>query len=264
MRSAIRRSLFIAILAAGIVFTLGLWTRVGAPEIRVLFSPLVRFLGAPGRWLAASARTESLEEEVERLRTLVATYTARESELVTLRDERDALATLVGYAERTNTLLITARVSARARDPFTQAFFIDRGREQGVTERAPVIMENGVFIGTVERVWDRSALVLVATDRKSRVPAQVLNRDGSLGVLEGHGVLYHLTLVPSDIEVQNHDVVITGPLGRHIPPGLVIGTVSGIAESGDSPFKTILVTPILPFAHLTMVAVLPPLQTEGF
>lgn len=257
-----RKTLVISILAIAIVLTLGLWARVGAPEIRVLFSPIVRFLDAPGRWVARTASQNNLQKEVERLRTLVGTLAVEKSELVTLRNERDALAALVGYQEHQAVSLIPARVSAHARDPFTQAFFIDRGREQGVTERAPVVMGSGLLVGTVERVWNRSALVLVATDRKSKIPAEVLGRDGSLGVLEGHGVLYHLTLVPVDVSIQSQDLVITAPLGDHIPRGLVIGTVSGVAESEGSPFKTVLVTPIEPFMNLTWVAVLAPLQSE--
>lgn len=258
-----RKTLVISIIAMAIVLTLGLGARVGAPGIRVLFSPIVRFLGAPGRWVARAASRDNLQDEVERLRMLVSTLAVEESELMTLRDERDALVALVGYRERQDSALIPARVSARARDPFTQAFFIDRGEEHGVTLRAPVIMGEGLFVGTVERVWGRSALVLVATDRKSKLPAEVLGREGSLGVLEGHGVLYHLTLVSADVQIQNHDVVITAPFGDHIPSGLVIGTVSGVAESEGSPFQTVLVTPIEQFTNLTWVAVFPALQSAG-
>lgn len=231
----------------GVVLVLSIWARSGAPEVRVLFSPFIRLFGG--------SIASHVTEDVAQMQLCVQDQSAYES----LQKLYADLQALVGYQEQQQQSLMTARVIGYAKDPFQRAVFIDRGSQDGITAQSPVVVREGIFVGTISRVWDHSSLVLLAGDRQSKIPAKILGREGTLGMLEGRGMLYHLTLVPRDAEVMVGDIVVTSHLGISIPPGLVIGIVSEVGESEENPFKTILVSPLASFESLSFVAVYPPL-----
>lgn len=248
MRRFSRKRIFAIFLGfIGVILVLTVWSHAGAPETRVLFSPFMRLFSKIG----PTADDSELQK-------LVQSLAIERSKYEMLRQEHDDLQTLMGYAKTQDQKFIAARVIGRAKDPFQKSIFIDQGKNDGITLQAPVVMGEGILIGTVAQIWDESALVLLINDQQSKIPAKVLDRDGSLGMLEGHGVLFQLTLVPRDTVVAPGDMVVTAQFGTHIPPGLVIGVISDVQESDDYPFKKIFVTPLATSEGVSFVGVLSP------
>lgn len=238
-----------------------LWVPRGPVGAREATRPVVKLFYALGRSVMTLPRffqsRQSLRMENMRLRVELEALTLDYAAFEAQKKETKALAALLRYDAPEDTHRITARITGYARDPFTLTVFIDRGKENGIIKDAPVIVRNGLLIGRVVRVWDKSALVLLALDTRSKIPAKVLDREGALGVLEGHGALYRLTLLPRDVRIERGDIIVTETFGV-VPAGLVLGTVAELEETSETPFQTAVVLPPFEPNELSFVAVITP------
>lgn len=239
----------------GVIFFLVSWSTRGGLVKTTLrpFTAIGRgFLRVPNFFEARNY----LRAENEKLRDAVARLAVDHAELERKTEELEELQALLDYQEIPRENRITARVVSYTRDPFTATLIIDRGSEDGLEEDAPVIVRDGIFIGRVERVRERSATVLLALDPRSKVGARIVGREGGLGVLEGHNVLYRLTLIPREVEFSQNDVVVTEPFEFMGSRQFVLGTVIGIEEDPNSPFKTAVVEPLVPLDQILFVDVI--------
>ncbi len=256
-----RRTLVVTILLGALLGGLFFFlvARGGAAVSRIFVGPVVRVFYVAGSALRTipdffQSRRE-LRMENEELRTTLQTLAFDYATLEALKKEYEELKKLLAYEERSETLAIVARITGFARDPFTQTVFIDRGEHDGVYKNAPVFARDGIFMGTIDESFDDSARVRLALDTRSKISARVVGREGALGILEGHGALYRLILIPRDVPIEENDLVVTDAVSP-IPAGLVIGRVESVQSEADAPFKTIVVLPPLTVTELSFVAVL--------
>lgn len=254
------RKIFLMVSGAllGVLFFF-LWLREGTDTLRGSSDQFVGSFRTVGRVLggipAFFRSRRALQEENERLKKTLEELSFDYAEFETLRREHRELTSVLGYSDARATQGVLARITGTPRDPFIKALFIDRGRTHGIREGAAVLAGNGIFLGTVVRVWDESAEVLLALDTRSRVPARVVGRDGALGVLEGHEAVYRLTLVPRDSLIEQDDLVVTESLAP-VPAGLVVGTIQIVETASDAPFQTIVVLPLFSPGEFSFVTVL--------
>lgn len=173
------------------------------------------------------------------------------NEYVRMRREVDTLRSrLIGTEEvlRENTRfeklldfkrkLIYSSVMANviARDPtnWNISFIIDRGTNDGVAPGMPVVSAAGV-VGKVVEAGAKYSRVIVLTDSQFSVPATLqASRESGLisGSLQGFCRLRYLS---TSAEVQLGEKVVTSKLSSSFPEGLLIGEVTGVRGSPDSP-----------------------------
>lgn len=150
---------------------------------------------------------------------------------------------------------------------------INKGSEDGILEGMPVINQQNVLFGRVDKVYKNFSHVMLISNKKSVVsvrielqsksaPAQEENpsdenaqKEPALspkeinGVIKGSGNLgFYLDLVPVDSEFNKDDIIVTSSLEKVFPKDLLIGKVLDITKNDQKPF---LQAKIKPFFDLT-------------
>jgi rod shape-determining protein MreC len=152
---------------------------------------------------------------------------------------------------------IGAEVIGRDLDPLGTTIIIDRGSADGLTNGHPVIVGNGLLIGKLVRVDEHTSVVRLLSDYQSRVAATVVNREKSLGLVEGgYGLTVKLDLIPQNEVIRPGDVIITSGLEAYIPRGLVIGTVEVVEKKTQEPFQQAIIKTAADLHSITLVSIL--------
>ncbi len=133
--------------------------------------------------------------------------------------------------------LIAASVIARDPSGLQNFFTLDKGSDQGVREGMAVVVEAGVLIGRVTKVFSDTSIVTLITNQESVVNVET-SKSAVRGVARGeHGLNVKLDMVEQGKELAVGDGVVTSGLGGEYPRGLLIGTVSHIGFSDDKLFQ---------------------------
>lgn len=226
-----------------------LWVRHPAP---------LRPFEAAGRALyhvATSIKSyRTLATENTTLKTYLEKQSIERAQFEIILKENNELKQLLSYRTDTKKTIHPARIATRIKDPFALTLRIDQGAQEGIKKDAPVVVGNGIYLGTVAAVYQHTSDVLVALDPRSKVRAHVILREGGVGVLEGNGVLYRLTMVPTSSTAENGDLVVVETSGTN--ETLVAGTVRGSEHVPDSPFQTLIVEPLFDMNEIIFVGVL--------
>jgi len=188
--------------------------------------PVAGVLAAPVRWIRQGAEFAGgyffAVSENRRLR----------QEVVELEGWRDAAIALKNINTRYEALLelrteppipmVSARVVADARGPFSHARLADAGSDRGVMVGNPVLSERGV-VGRVIGVTRGASRVLLLTDVDSRTPVLV-DRTNSRAILTGDGgPAPRLDYLRGQEPVQDGDLILTSGDGGIYPRGLPVG-----------------------------------------
>jgi rod shape-determining protein MreC len=261
--SAHARLAFFALLAIALLV---IDSRLGTLErlrqgVGTMLYPVQRALLVPRELLEL---TSDYVSDVNRLRTENAEL--RRIEVVNARAllqaeqiaaENLQLRELLGARERLTIRSVIAEVLYDTRDPYTRKLVLDRGLQHGVLAGQPVIDAHGV-VGQVTRVMPLSSEVTMISDRGSVVPVSVL-RTGQRTVAFGglpSGEL-ELRFLSGGSDLREGDALVTSGLDGVFPPGIPVGTVSGIepgAHSGST--SRVLLQPAASLDHSRMMLVL--------
>lgn len=181
---------------------------------------------------------------------LEATVARLETENFALRDQLDFFAS-------STIPHVGADVIGRDIDPLGTTLVINAGTRAGLAVDQPVITGNGQLIGTIVRVSETTSIVRLLTDPQSRLAATVLNRDHSLGVVEGgYGISVRLNLIPQNEVVVPGDFIVSSGLEPTLPRGLYIGQVEVVEKKPQQPFQEAVLKTAADLHHLTVVSVL--------
>jgi rod shape-determining protein MreC len=215
------------------------------------------WFGGIGGFLAGAGlrrENEELRREIERLRREV--QESRERVAAALRLER-----LLDFRGKSAFALTAAGVIGRDASGLYRTVLIDRGSVDGLEHQQAVLSPDGV-VGRVIKVFPRSALVLLVTDRSSGIDA-IVQRTRDQGVVQGGGgggcVLKYLD---RSAEVEVGDYVVTSGIGGRFPKGVLIGQVSGINQGGDL-FQSVDIRPSAGLNRLEEVLVVTGPSGEG-
>jgi rod shape-determining protein MreC len=138
---------------------------------------------------------------------------------------------------------------------------IDRGSFAGVEHQQAVLAPDGA-VGRVIKVFPRSSLVLLVTDRSSGIDALV-QRTRDRGVVQGRGGSgCELKYLDRSAEVEVGDYVVTSGMGGRFPKGVWIGQVSGVNRGGEL-FQSVDVRPTAGLERLEEVWVVTGAPEEG-
>ena len=195
-----------------------------------------------------------MRREVDRLRREV--QQSRERVAAAARLER-----LLDYRAATGYKMIAAGVIGHDASGLYRTVLIDRGSADGVEHQQAVLAPDGV-VGRVIKVFPRSALVLLVTDRSSGIDA-IVQRTRDQGVVQGRGGAgCELKYLDRSAEVEVGDYVVTSGMGGRFPKGVWIGQVSGVNRGGDL-FQSVDVRPSAGLERLEEVWVVTGAPEEG-
>lgn len=225
--------------------------------------PVARFtsyIGAGiGRGLGmnqdAKQATERVQELDARLRSVIVDYVRMRA----LEEENRSLRAQAKFIGESGFRSVGARVVSRSISYQTAAVTIDRGARDGLEVGQAVVTEEGLLAGKVQTLGERTAVVLLITDVRSRVAATVSGSDRLAGIVVGQGNgVAKFTLIPQAVALKRDDVVVTAGTEEKVPSALAIGLVNDVQSQPTDPFKTASVEPLAPIDRLELVSVIIP------
>ena len=202
-------------------------TRVGVGEavLNALLLPAAHVT----HWFEAYV---DMRDENRRLKRMVASLMHERERLLQYRDERQHLRRLAGFREQQFFNLVSAEVIGRNLDRFQTSLIIDKGTNDGLTAKMPVVSYQG-YVGRVYRVFPNSSWVQLICSKNS--PVSCLDkRSRVVGILEWrHRNTFDLTSVSAVEDVQVGDTLLTSGFGGVVPKGFFVAVVSKTARASD-------------------------------
>lgn len=209
-----------------------------------------------GEMAKAKGERDRLRRELDQLRASVTAERAGRN--LSLQQQRlaglDARARLAGYRP------VRADVTAESVVIWYATVDIDKGSSEGIQINDPVINGEGL-VGKVTQVTSESAQVSLLTDSAVKVAARIsgASQPGMIEPKVGNPSVLLLRYLPSNSNaspgelVETSGTVVSG-YESLFPPGIPIGTVTGIDE--ESPYRTVNVRPAVELHGLEVVQVL--------
>lgn len=157
---------------------------------------------------------------------------------------------------------VTASVIGHDPSGWVAALTLDKGSSSGIAPGMAVVDGHGV-VGQVVAVSSGSSKVLLITDHASGVDVLVQGTR-TRGVIEGSGSsLCELRYVERNEEIAEGDQVVTSGMDGVFPKGLLVGSVSAVAEPPGSLFLAVEIEPSVDFSHLEEVLVVTSLKESS-
>lgn len=204
----------------------------------------VNFPVTAGAWMDASFSTrETLEREVQALRSKQLLYDARLQKMAALETENQRLRLLLDSSRKVSEKVLIAELLAVDLEPFTHQVVINKGSSQGVYEGQPLLDASGIM-GQVTRTGPLTSTAMLITDPNHAIPVAI-NRNGLRAIANGTGSPDTLEIphFPNDADVQVGDLLISTGLGGRFPGGYPVATVSKVTQIPGRSFAEVTATP---------------------
>ncbi len=185
------------------------------------------------------------------------TVDEQKSKISVLLEENDKLKKIVNWQSKTKLSIVSAKVVGKGANELEKTIIIDIDEKQQIKIGQPVIVGEGILIGKIIKIENGASIVRLINDNKSKVVATILNKDKSLGVVEGgYGLSVRMNFIPRNETILIGDQVITSGLEENIPRGLVIGEVVVAENESYQPFQQAILTPATDLSKITVVSVI--------
>jgi|SRR3989344_3305837 len=156
--------------------------------------------------------------------------------------ENEILKKALQFKSEKKVNLLPAHIFIRLKEDNSNIIGLDIGSKSKVEKGDAVINENGVVLGKIWQVDNETSKVLLLTDPKSKIGADVIGIDNFGGIVEGqYGLGITLTTIPQGTDIKSQAIIITSGLENKIPRGLLLGqVVEVIKEERETFLKAIL------------------------
>lgn len=180
-----------------------------------------------------------------------------DAKLKDLEKENAEIRKQLNFFHRRNFTAVAADIVGQSTDNVEKMVIIDVGDTAGIKFGQPVISGDGILVGTIAKVEKDISLVRLINDNQSKIAATILNKDNSLGVVEGgYGLSVRMNFIPRNETILIGDKIITSGLEQTIPRGLLIGEVAVAENEAYQPFQQAVLTTATDLSKLTIVSVL--------
>lgn len=186
---------------------------------------------------------QTLEEDNARLRQQVLLQEARLQKMEAISNEANRLRGLMGSSQLLDDNVVVAELLGISPDPKVHKVIINKGSQHGAYIGQAVLDAYGL-VGQVVALTPYTSEVLFITDDAHAIPVQLI-RNNVRTVVEGVGDLYRLRLryVPSSMDIQEGDLLVSSGLGGRFPAGYPVATVSEIDRDPGESFVRVIATP---------------------
>lgn len=207
--------------------------------VGTVFSPLQKvssFIAEKVNWFEGSFESAGeYKNEVERLRQKIAEYENQLADYNDMVHKVESYETMLGVKENNPDFVIerASVIGTDSADMFT-SLIIDKGSNDKVSENDPVVYGN-YLVGIVKKVHPSYSVVesilnpdvnISAIESKTRETAYVTTTIEH--AMNGHCILSGLSRTTA---VTPGGLILTSGIGGTYPKGIIIGTVSEVAES---------------------------------
>jgi rod shape-determining protein MreC len=200
---------------------------------------------------------DELKEAYSNLQTKILEYQSTIVGKEILKLENEELREQLNFKTKNNYTTIGAQVIGKNIDPLGNTIILDRGQNDGIQEDCPVITGEGIFIGKVIRVEAYASVVRLINDNQSKIAATIMNRDKSIGIVEGgYGISVRMNYIPQNEDINVGEIVITSGLEDLTPKGLLIGTIEAIEKEAYQPFQRTILKPLANLEKISLVSII--------
>ncbi len=180
-----------------------------------------------------------------------------EARLKLLEEENVELKKQLGFKEKNNYEILLTKVIGNNLEGTEKTIIIDRGENEGVKIGDPAVVEEGILIGKVIKTEKDISIVRLLSDNQSKVAATIINREKSLGIVEGgYGLSVRMNFIPRNETVKTGDLVVTSGLQEDTPRGLLIGKVAAIENEAYQPFQQAILTPSADYSRFVYISII--------
>jgi rod shape-determining protein MreC len=200
------------------------------------------------------------QQENQELRTQLASVQSQILQLSEQAAESGRLRALLDFKNQLPFQTVAAEVIASSPGENSNAIFIGKGVDAGLTSDLAVITPEGI-IGKTIAVFSHSSQVLLLTDTSSGVGI-MLEKSRVQGVLKGDSRnLCLIRYIMNEEPVAPGEAVLTSGLDQIFPKGLRVGSV--VETSAGNIYKNVEVKPAADLSRLeTVLVVLKPNSTQ--
>jgi len=212
-----------------------------------------------GNALATNKTYAEIVNDNKQLHQQISQLLVENSKLKSTIDQNELAQKHFDFLENLNYAAITARIIGF--DPVNDRniIIIDKGREDGLVENLPVIVDQGILIGKTFQVEQEFSRILLVTDSLSQISAKLENEAATNGIVTGeHGLTMKMELIPQEITLRENQTVVTAGVEDTIPAGLIIGRVNRIEKELNNFFQTAYLQSIVPLREVNFVSILLP------
>lgn len=136
---------------------------------------------------------------------------------------------------------------------------INRGEEDGLKIGAPVISGEGIIVGKIIALNNKTAEICLITAKDCQLASAMQNKSGTSGIVRGEfGLTIKMEFIPQTEEIKIGDTVVTSGLEENIPRGMVIGRVSEVKKESNELWQSAIIEPLVDMDNLIIVSVLLP------
>jgi rod shape-determining protein MreC len=212
---------------------------------------------AAGGFVRDIGRVGALEKENSDLKSQVLSLKQQLASGAGLLTENESLKGLLAFRERTDLALVPADVIGADPDPTMRALILNVGSEDGIVRGDPVIVNDGVLVGKIERVSPGRSTVLLPTDPRSAIAVRAADHPEADGVAQGEkGLAVNMILIPQHAAIRIGEPIVTTGRENRVPAGLLLGEVESVTAVPSDPFMSAAILPAVDPSALTKVAVI--------
>ncbi len=179
-----------------------------------------------------------------------------EAKLKLLEEENMELKRMLNFKEKNKYEILLTKVIGNNLEGTEKTIIIDRGENEGIKIGDPAVIEEGILIGKVIKTEKDISIVRLLSDNQSKVATTIINREKSLGVVEGgYGLSVRMNFIPRNETVKIGDLVVTSGLEQDTPRGLLIGKVAAIENEAYQPFQQAILTPSADYTRFIYIGI---------
>jgi rod shape-determining protein MreC len=221
------------------------------PALKIISSPVDAIRGGFGSYI----NLINTKKENDELKAHLNELRMENQKLHELEKENARFRALLGFMEKKPNTMIAARVTGEDLKNWFRSIIIDKGKEQGIKAKMPVITSKGI-VGQAVEVNRWHSKVMIINDTNSSIDVNVDGKD-TRGLLEGTGQnILKLKYVIKNDAIEIGDKLYTSGKDGIFPKGIPAGIVMAIDRNKAGIFADIDVMPFNNYKYLDEVLVI--------
>ena len=146
-----------------------------------------------------------------------------------LAGENTVLHQQLNFIPEPDPAFITARVIGDVASGYGQSLLLGAGSRDGI-RKGQAVMSGEFLVGYIAQVADHVSRLLLLTDINAHLPV-VVDSTHTRAILSGDNRdMPRLDYLSGNANIQVGDLVVTSASGAAFPPGLTVGTISGVTD----------------------------------
>lgn len=201
-----------------------------------LFTPILniinRIYDQVTGYFSALFSINELMEENRRLKKEIASIDRQKMIIQSVVRENNRLRSLLSFEEANDFEVLGAEVIGNSSTNWEKKIIINRGAEDGIKNRMPVITYNGFLVGKIDYVGSNSSHVMLVNDSEFVVGGIISREDSrAIGLVRGAGAGQKKNIMDNigwNEDIAAGDIVITSGLSNNYPTGLKIAEITKV------------------------------------